>query len=61
MGCANTDAGVQQLLLELTVKLDPGDDCFVDISGSGKFTCLRAACLPTWINRMQDGLPLGFC
>ena len=47
-GCANADAGVQQLLLVLTMKLDPSDDRCTNISGNDKPSCLKAARLPTW-------------
>ena len=34
MGCANMDAGVPQVLLALTVKLDCSDNYRADISGN---------------------------
>ena len=61
MGCANMDAGVPQLLLALTVKLDCSDDTVPTYQAMTRVADLEQHVSQPGINTMQDDSPLGFC
>ncbi len=64
MSCAgrgNTDAGVLQLFLVLTVKLNARDECRGKYQAVAKLAALEQHDSQPGINTMQDESPLGFC